>query len=279
MRATLLASAAALLALSTLPLMAQEEPAEPVAFAGGTLTVTPTPDELKILSFNGQELLRNFFINFIETATVGGRPVAFFEAGEGGNACGPELVAIWIKEGETAARADRLGDNGCSTGEPTIDPDTVRITPFVLPGETQAVRAWSPERGLYEDSTISFEPEEGSGWAQLDAAEIGHPMDLLANADIYAVAQTMLGSGLTEYARGLSVASEPEFIDERFIVGDGCVPHLCTVTDSFIAVDTKEHKLFVAQKADSKVAMVMPEKAQWPAELAARLDAFGEEPQ
>ena len=50
-----------------------------------------------------------------------------------------------------------------------------------------------------------------------------------------------------------------------------------TISDAFIAVDMKDQKLFVAQKADSKLAMVQPDRSQWPAEVLAKLDEFAKE--
>ncbi|MGH6762268.1 MAG: hypothetical protein ACRECW_11850 [Phyllobacterium sp.] len=274
MRTKILATATAMLALATMPLLAQEEMPPPVVFGDGELGITQGEDEQKVLRFNGLELLRNFYVAYLETATVGGKPIAFFEAGEGGNTCAPELVAIWENEGDPDPRVDHLGENGCSSGEVSIEADAVRMTPYVVPGETQPVRAWSPERGVFEDGTVSFEPAEGTGWADLEPEAMSHPYDLFANADVYAEAQALLGGGLAAFARGLSVASEPEFVAGRFIVGDGCVPHSCTLSDAFIAVDTKDHKLFVAQKADSKLDMIQPDRSQWPAEMIEKLDEF-----
>ena len=141
MRTQFLATATAALALTTMPLLAQEDLPPPVAFGGGELSITQGEDEQKVLRFNGLELLRNFYVTYLESATVGGTTIAFFEAGEGGNTCAPELVAVWEKEGELDPRADHLGEGGCATGEVSIEADAVRMTPYVAPGETLPVRA------------------------------------------------------------------------------------------------------------------------------------------
>lgn len=252
------------------PASAQDGEVETFPFAGGELTITPTPDYEKVLAFDGRELARDYFVFFERIDTVAGVDVAFVYVGPGGNACAPAVAMVWKPE-DGEVRADIAGEGECNAPAPAIGADEVFFVPWLLPGQSADVKAWSPTEGLRLHGRIGYAPEPGTIWADLDTASIDHPLDFFRNADVHAAAEALLGDALEEVATGLGTASPPERDAGGVWSGTGCVPHACGVSDGFIAVDPASKALYLAQQGDDGGTRYWPALESWPAAIAAML--------
>lgn len=252
------------LSVSVVTALAQE--AERIEFAGGAFTITETDDSEKVLAFDGKELARDYFVSLDRIAPVGGTDVAFFSVGPGGNACSPHTVMAWVPADggiETAA----LNDD-CDSPAVAISDYGVFFVPFLLPGANGDVHFWAPDEGFSLQGVLAYAPDPDTGWGTFDPATLSHPMDVFRNAEIYAAAQALLGDALTEVATGLSVSGKPDISADGLVSGRGCVPHACSLSDTFLVIDTKVRALFFAQQ-DEPANRYWPARDLWPAAAAA----------
>jgi len=260
-------AAALALSLAAMPALAQDDKVERIAFAGGELTITETPDFEKILAFDGRELARDYFVFFDRIAEVTGTEVAFVYVGPGGNACAPAVAMVWQSEdGEIAS--DIAGEEDCGAPAPAVSENGVFFVPWLLPGETADVRAWAPGEGFRLHGRITYAPQPDTSWASFDADAVSHPMELFQNADILAAAEALLGGELTDVASGLGTASAPDVSPGGLLYARGCVPHACGVADTFVVVDKAAQAIYLAQQ-DEPSARFWPERAAWPKAAAA----------
>ena len=262
MRIAALALAAA--ALLAGPVAAQDEADKPVEFAGGKLTISETAEGEKVLSFDGRKIAKNYVVFFERLAEVGGAPIALYEVGDGGNACGANTVIVWKPEGGDLTTVTAGQD--CGSPPPAVTDSAVYFVPFLLPGESQPVQIWTPDGGMKSAGQLSFAPQAGTVWGDLDPTKLGHIMEAFDNADVFAAAQKLLGKNLTDVATGLSVGGGVETLKSGIFYSFGCVPHACGSADAFMAVDARGKKLFFAQQGDGKVA-AWPKVDGWPQDL------------
>jgi hypothetical protein len=240
---------------------------ETIPFADGEFTITETEDLDKILAFNGKEVARNYVVFHDRTVDVAGIKVALFAVGDGGNACGPTTVIVWKPEGEDIKKAT-VGED-CGAPPAAVTADQIYFVPYVIPGTSEPVQAWSPETGVRVAGTLAFAPQPGTKWADLGES-LQNISDALDNEEIHAAASGQLGDRMGEVVTGLMVGAEPQPIGDGILYGFGCTPHACGVADSFMAVDRKNKKLFFAHQGDKGVE-TWPAIADWPVELAAAL--------
>ena len=245
--------------LLAVPAAAQDDP-EPIAFAGGELTITETADFDKVLAFDGEELARDYFVMFDRVAEIGGTQVAFFRVGPGGNACAPSVVMVW-KPQDGAVQKAESGDD-CATPAPAISDYEVFFVPYLLPGATADLRVWNPEEGFRIHGSLAYAPEPDTGWATFDPAEVSHPLDLFRNAGIYAAAKALLGDDLPSVAMGLGTAGQPDDQPDGLVAARGCVPHACGGSDTFVVVDPAAKALYFAQQGTDTT--YWPARAAWP---------------
>ena len=268
MRAELLRSliAAAVLAVGVPAAQAQQDGAgEPVPFAGGQFTITETADAEKVLSFDGREIARDYFVMFDRIVDVAGVKVALFEVGPGGNACGPNTLIAWQPEGG-ALQTAKAGED-CGSPPASISTDAIHFVPYLMPGESRPLQAWSPEGGLKIAGILQFTPQPGSNWADLDPAALTYPVEIFSNADVYEASRALLGERLGDVATGLSVSGGLERLPSGIFTASGCVPHACGISDAFMAVDVAGRKLWFAQQAEGDTPDMWPKAGEWPAEV------------
>jgi hypothetical protein len=240
----------------------------PVAFEGGEFTITETPEFEKVLAYDGEEIARDYVIFLDRIVNVGGTNVALFDVGEGGNMCGPALVLAWKPTGE-GLRHETVGEDECGIPPAAVTDDRLYFVPYLMPGETAPVRSWSPEAGLSLTGEMAYAPEPETGWADVDAASLGHILEVFRNAAVYAAAQELLGDKLTEVATGLNVGGGTEALPSGTFWARGCVAHACGTSDAFMAVDAKGQKLYFAQQGGQPQAW--PPLDRWPADVKAAL--------
>jgi hypothetical protein len=245
------------------PASAQDE-TERIPFAGGELTITQTEDYERILAFDGRELARDYMVFFDRIADVGGTEVAFFSVGAGGNACAPAVVMVWEARGEVTSEST---EEDCRTPAPAITDNAAFFVPYLMPGETADVLIWTPDDGFSLHGRLAYAPKPGTGWDNFVAAAVYHPLDFFRNAAILDAAQALLGDDFADVVAGLGVSSEPEQAAGGLVTGRGCVPHACSLSDTFMVIHPATQHLFFAQQGEP--TRFWPSRAEWPAEAAA----------
>lgn len=253
------------LTLTASCLHAQEEGSYPIPFGDGHFTIVENADMEKLLSFDGQELTSGYYLSYSQTVNVGGTDVALFEVGPGGNACGSQTFLVWKSDGE-ALRSVAAGDD-CGSPSPSISDSSIYFVPYLLPGTTAPVQVWTPEDGLKIAGTLAFAPQPGSDWANLDITGLSHVVEAFSNEAILSEATALLGDRLTEVVTGLSVSDGFHILESGIVYGYGCVPHACSLSDSFLAIDQSGRKLYLAQQDGKGGQDTWPDLAGWPADV------------
>jgi hypothetical protein len=234
----------------------------PIPFAGGELTITQQEEYgEKVLSFDGKEIAHNYQVIFDRIANVGGTDVAMVDVGNGGNACGPAKVLIWKPEGGDI-RTETVGKD-CGAPQASVSDDRIVFLPYVLPGATALVETWSPDGGLATAGELSFAPDPGTGWNDLDPSKLTSMIDALRNAAVYRASRKLLGERMEEVVTGLSVSGAPETTKMGLVFGNGCTPHACGVADSFMAVDTRNKAVYFAHQGEKGID-AWPAPKRWP---------------
>ena len=145
--------------------------------------------------------------------------------------------------------------------------------PYLRPGGSAPVTLWTPQAGISTEGRLTYAPEPGTGWADIDPASIDYAMDLFRNEALYNAAAARIGDGdLEYYATGLAVSSAPQ-LENRLFTGEGCYPHNCGGADSLIVVDKAKGEVYLAQQRDTGIT-AWPEASQWPEPARAILDRF-----
>jgi hypothetical protein len=245
--------------------LAQDAAQAPIPFEGGSLTITETEDLDKVLAFNGDELARNYVVYFDKIVDLNGVKVALFAVGDGGNQCGPAEVMVWKPQGGDVETAT-VGED-CGAPPAAVTGNSIYFVPYLLPGESEAVQVWSPNTGLEVAGTITYAPQPGTGWQDLDPSKFENIIDSFKNEAVYDASKKLLGDKLTDVATGLSVGGSPETTDSGIFYASGCVPHACGSADAFMAVDPHGQKLYFAQEGDNPEPSAWPELNSWPAEV------------
>lgn len=241
-----------------------EQPQAPIAFEGGKLTITETEDLDKVLAFDGKELARNYVVYFDRIVDINDQKVALFAVGDGGNQCGPAEVIVWKpKDGDI--RTDIVGED-CGAPPAAVTGGSIYFVPYLLPGESNNVKVWTPEAGVELVGTITYAPQPGTGWKDLDPSKIEYMIDAFRNAAVYDAATQLLGDKLLDLVSGLQTGGNLETAPSGLLYASGCVPHACGSADAFAAIDPKAGKLYFAQQSDSGDPTAWPALETWPAD-------------
>jgi len=255
---------------------AQETAPQSFAFEGGTLTITESDEADKVLAFDGKELARNFVLYYDKTVEVGGKQVALFDGGDGGNQCGTNTIIVW-KPDNGDVQSVMAGDD-CGSPPAAVSEQSIYFVPFLLPGASKPAQIWAPTGGLKVAGTLAFTPQPGTDWKDLDPAKLYNIVDAFDNEAVYAAGKQMLGDAITDVATGLLVGGGTDTTPSGVFYASGCVPHACGGADAFMGVDPRAHKLYFAQQGDGEPRVTSwPALAEWPADLKeAMQSAIGE---
>lgn len=253
--------------VATNPATAQQDDPQTYEFAGGALTIIQTPDYERVLAFDGRELARDFDVFFNRIENVGGTDVAFFSVGPGGNACAPAALMVWKTDGGDISTAKL--DEECATPSPAFTDYEIFFVPYLMPGQTAAIKAWSPERGFRMHGTIAYAPEPDTGWSAIEITQATYPHDLFRNAAFHEAAKALLGDSLGDVVAGLGTAGPVETLPDGLVFGRGCVPHACGVSDTVVVLDPAQKALFFAQQGEP--VRFWPDRSAWPAAVAAAI--------
>jgi hypothetical protein len=252
--------------LSTIVYAQQAEP-EKMPFAGGELTITENENFEKVLAFDGKEIARNYQAFFERTVTVAGTDVALVSMGDGGNACGPATILVWKPEGE-GIKHDIVGED-CGAPAAAATTEQIYFVPYLAPGaSSEAVQVWTPSEGVRVAGLISYTPQPGTGWTDLDAGALDHIVDAFENAELYQEAQDLLGDDLSTVVTGLFVGGGVEKTTSGIVYASGCTPHACGLADSFMGIDQPGKKLFFAHQQENGGPKTWPALDVWPKDLA-----------
>jgi hypothetical protein len=257
--------------------IAQDEKQAPIAFAGGTFTVTETPDNDKILAFDGKELARGYDVSFDRIVKVDGVDTALFNVGPGGNQCGPAKIIAWKPDG--GIKSVEVNQNECGAPPAAVGERAIYFVPYVMPGDSLPALQWTPRDGLTTSGNLAYMPEPGTGWVDIDPARYDYIVDAFHNEAVYQAAQKLLGSHLTDMATSLLVGNGTEKTSSGIIYASGCVPHDCGGNDGFMAIDAKGKKLYFARENGNPQPDAWPELKTWPADLRAAMDKAFAPPQ
>lgn len=256
-------TSAALLALTAYSLAQDKDPPQDVPFEGGKFTITQNDDFEKVLTFNGQEIIRNYVLSFDKQVKIGETEVALFDVGDGGNQCSTSTVLAWMQDG--TMQNDIVGED-CGAPPAYIGGNQIVFLPYLLPGEMAAVQTWSPETGIRTAGDLSFTPQPDTNWDNFTAGSLEYMVETMDNADVYAAVEKLLGDQLLDVVTGLMTGGNAEVAEDGTITGSGCVPHACGVSDTFMGVDPKAKKVYFAQQTgeEGKPPNTWPALDQWP---------------
>ncbi len=250
-----------------IPAAAQEDIPAPVKFGDGEISFARGEDDEIAVTFNGQEIYRNYVVMFDRLVKVADTEVALLLGGPGGNACGPATLIITQPEGEVDAKVDIVGED-CGAPPAAVSPGELLFVPYVVPGGKDKVQRWTPDAGLGVKGEISYLPLEGSNWDSLDPSKADHPYALLENADVYEAARALTGDKFGELVLLLGVAGPPQVIDKNHAAAPGCQAHACGAANGFLGLDLEKKQVFAATKYSDEDATLWPaDIASWPEPL------------
>lgn len=262
---------AALLAACAPALAQDKDPPQDIAFDGGTFTITQNDDFEKVLTFDGEEIARNYVLYFDREVSLGETRVALFEIGDGGNQCSTSKVIAWKVDGKLQ---DTTVGEDCGAPPAYVGENQITFLPYLLPGQSEAVQTWSPEEGLRTAGDLSFTPQPATDWSNFDSDSLEYIVSALDNADAYSAAEKLLGDKLFDVVSGLMTGGNAEKQADGTVDGSGCVPHACGVSDSYMAVDPKARKLYFAQQTgDGGQPNAWPPVGEWPKPIRDRMTA------
>jgi len=256
------------LALATLILTlsgAQAEEESSIPFADGAFTISETDSMERVLSYNGTEIVRGYFLDYDRIVEIGTVEAALFQVGAGGNACGPRTVIAWKPEDEELKTA--LAGDDCGSPSPAITDSAIYFVPYLLPGTSAEVQVWTPDEGLTLAGTLSYTPQPGTSWDSLNIDDLAYPVDAFSNEAVYKMAQTLLGNKLVDVATGLSVTDGFHKLASGIAYASGCVPHACGSADAFMAIDKANRKLYFAQQDGNGGVEAWPALSEWPEDV------------
>lgn len=244
----------------------------PIPFEGGQLTITqPEQDGEKVLAFDGQTLASNYDVSFDKIVVVSDVKVALFDVGDGGNQCGPATVIVWKPQGGKI-QSTKVEQDECGAPPAAISDSAIYFVPYLLPGDSKPALQWSPQSGLSTSGNLTYMPEPGTQWKDVDPSKYDNVIDAFRNEAVYKQAQTLLGKDMTDMATSLLVGGGTEKTASGAFYATGCVPHDCGGNDGFMAVDPVNQKLYFARHGEKPEPDAWPAVATWPADIKQALD-------
>lgn len=252
--------------------LADNDKQAPIPFEGGQLTITQEEEYgERVLAFDGKELARNYDVFFDKIVEVGGVKVALVDVGDGGNQCGPAKVIVWKPEGGTI-QTTTVEQDECGAPPAAISDSAIYFVPYLLPGDSKPALQWSPTDGLTTSGNLTYMPEPGTDWKDVDPSKYDNIIDAFHNEAVYRLAETLLGKDMPDMATSLLVGGGTEETASGAFFASGCVPHDCGGNDGFMAVDPVKHKLYFASRGDKPEPDAWPAVSTWPADVKEALD-------
>ena len=243
----------------------------PIPFEGGQLTITqPEQDGEKVLSYDGKKLASNYDVYFDKIVKIGDVNVALVDVGDGGNQCGPAKVIVWKKDGEI--QTTTVEQDECGAPPTAISESAIYFVPYLLPGDSKPALQWSPTSGLTISGNLTYMPEPGTDWKDIDPSKYDNIIDAFHNEAVYKAGAALLGKDMPDMATSLLVGGGTEKTASGAFYATGCVPHDCGGNDGFMAVDPANKKLYFARRGDNGEPQAWPPAKDWPADIKKAYD-------
>lgn len=243
----------------------------PIPFEGGQLTITqPEQDGEKVLSYDGKQLASNYDVYFDKIVKIGDVNVALVDVGNGGNQCGPAKVIVWKKDGEI--QTTTVEQDECGAPPTAISENAIYFVPYLLPGDSKPALQWSPMSGLTISGNLTYMPEPGTDWKDIDPSKYDNIIDAFHNEAVYKAGAALLGKDMPDMATSLLVGGGTEKTASGAFYATGCVPHDCGGSDGFMAVDPAKHQVYFARRGDNGEPQAWPDVKTWPADIKEALD-------
>ncbi|TPM35355.1 hypothetical protein [Mesorhizobium sp. B2-3-5] len=244
----------------------------PVPFEGGQLTITQKEQYgEKVLAFDGKELASNYDVFFDKIVKIGDVNVALVDVGDGGNQCGPAKLIVW-KPKDGKIQTTTVEQDQCGAPPAAVSDNAIYFVPYLLPGDEKPALQWSPTSGLTTSGNLTYMPEPGTDWKDIDPSKYDNIIDAFHNEAVYKEAEKLLGKDMSDMATSLLVGGGTEKTASGAFYASGCVPHDCGGNDGFMAVDPANHKLYFARRGDNGQPNAWPAVTTWPADVKEALD-------
>lgn len=157
--------------------LADNDSQAPIPFEGGQLTITQQEEYgEKVLAFDGKQLASNYDVFFDKVVKVGGVDVALVDVGDGGNQCGPAKLIVWKPEGGTI-QSTTVEQDECGAPPAAVSDYAIYFVPYLLPGDSKPALQWSPTGGLSTSGNLTYTPEPGTDWKDVDPAKYDSIVD------------------------------------------------------------------------------------------------------
>ena len=251
---------------------ADEEKQAPIPFEGGQFTITQQEQYgEKVLAFDGKQLASNYDVFFEKIVKVGDVNVALFDVGDGGNQCGPASLIAWKPQGGEI-QATTVEQDECGAPPVAISESAIYYVPYLLPGDSKPALQWSPTTGLTTSGELTYTPEPGTDWKDVDPSKYDNIIDAFHNEAVYKAGQALLGNDMPDMATSLLVGGGTEKTASGAFYATGCVPHDCGGNDGFMAVDPAKQKVYFARRGDNGEPQAWPPVKDWPADIKKAYD-------
>lgn len=249
-----------------------EEKQGPIAFQGGQFTITqPEQDGEKVLAYDGKQLASNYEVFFEKIVEIGGVKVALFDVGNGGNQCGPASLIVWKPEGG-AIQTTTVEQDECGAPPVAVSDSAIYYVPYLLPGESRPALQWSPTGGLTTSGELTYTPEPGTDWKDIDPSKYDNIIDAFHNEAVYKAGKALLGRDMPDMTTSLLVGGGTQKTASGAFYATGCVPHDCGGSDGFMAVDPVKHQVYFARRGDNGEPQAWPPVKDWPADIKKAYD-------
>lgn len=107
--------------------------------------------------------------------------------------------------------------------------------------ETPVAHVGEPTRSVAVSNPTGFGALEP--WQKYAGA---HPGEFAETSQLHPVFKERLGDGYEEFVAGLGVSSGMEMLG-RYLVGNGCTQHACSLSGSFVSIDVIDGEIFAAR--------------------------------
>lgn len=247
--------------------LADNAPPKEIPFDGGVFSLT-TEDEDggTTLAYDGTKIASQFSISFDRVVEVDGVKAALFTFDD----CSTEPVIVAWKATNGKLNSATMGEGECGSGSRhvAVTGHELYFLPSPLPGYSATILAWSPKEGARTVGMLSFAPQPGTQWSDLDPARVKNFADAMRIEPIYAAAKALHGSSLPYVMADLKkMGSLPSGV----LYASGCVEEGCGCDFGFMAIDPGTQKLYYYANPRSPPARATspgtPPLDTWPTEI------------
>ena len=144
--------------------------------------------------------------------------------------------------------------------------------PYLLPGDSKPALQWSPTEGLTTSGNLTYTPESGTDWKDVDPSKYDNIIDAFHNEAVYKAGQALLGNDMPDMATSLLVGGGTEKTASGAFYATGCVPHDCGGNDGFMAIDPAKQKVYFARRGDNGEPQAWPALKDWPDDIKKAYD-------